>query len=65
MVMAGPVPAIHVLFTVNFKESVDARDIWREDALSRFSAGMTRKGQPPGITRKPSIRSCPALHLCL
>jgi len=25
--MAGLVPAIHVFFTVNFKEDVDARDI--------------------------------------
>ena len=65
MVMAGPVPAIHVLFTVNSKENVDARDNWREDALSRFTAGMTRKGQPQGITREPPIRPCPAVHLCL
>jgi hypothetical protein len=48
MVMAGLVPAIHILFTVNSKETVDARDIWREDALSRFSAGMTRKSQTGG-----------------
>ncbi len=48
MVMAGPVPAIHVLFTVNSKENVDARDIWRKDALSRFSAGTTGKGQTRG-----------------
>jgi hypothetical protein len=48
MVMAGPVPAIRVLFTVNSKENVDARDIWREDALSRFSAGMRRKAQTRG-----------------
>jgi hypothetical protein len=41
IVMAGLVPAIHVFFTVNDKKDVDARDIWREDALSRFSAGMT------------------------
>ena len=46
--MAGPVQAIHVVFTVNTKETVDARDIWREDALSRFSAGMTKKGQTRG-----------------
>ena len=48
MVMAGLVPAIHVLFTVNSKENVDGRDNWREDALSRFTAGMTRKGQTGG-----------------
>lgn len=46
--MAGPVQAIHVVFTVNTNETVDARDIWREDALSRFSAGMTKKGQTRG-----------------
>jgi hypothetical protein len=48
MVMAGLVPAIRVLFTVNSKENVDGRDNWREDALSRFSAGITRKGQTGG-----------------
>jgi hypothetical protein len=48
MVMAGLVPAIHALFTVNSKENVDGRDNWRKDALSRFSAGMTRKGQTGG-----------------
>jgi hypothetical protein len=48
MVMAGLVPAIHVLFTVNSKENMDGRDIWREDALSRFSAGMARKNQIGG-----------------
>jgi hypothetical protein len=41
-------PAIHVFFTVNDKEDVDARDIWLGDALSRFSAGMTRTGQIRG-----------------
>jgi hypothetical protein len=30
--MAGLVPAIHV-FASTKKEDVDARDIWREDAL--------------------------------
>jgi hypothetical protein len=41
--MAGLVPAIHVFFTVNDKKDCHARDIWREDALSRFSAGMTER----------------------
>jgi hypothetical protein len=48
IVMAGLVPAIHVFFTVNYKEDVDARDIWREDALSRFCAGMTKLGHLGG-----------------
>jgi hypothetical protein len=38
MVMAGLVPAIHALFTVNYKENGDAAT----------SAGMTRKGQTGG-----------------
>jgi hypothetical protein len=32
VVMAGLVPAIHV-FATKRKQNVDARDIWREDAL--------------------------------
>jgi hypothetical protein len=46
--MAGHVPAIHVFFTVNSKEDVDARDIQHENALSRFCAGMTKMGQTGG-----------------
>jgi hypothetical protein len=36
--MAGLVPAIHVFFTVNFKEDVD----------TAISAGVTRMGQIRG-----------------
>jgi hypothetical protein len=34
--MAGLVPAIHVLMFVR-KKDVDARHIWREDALRAFA----------------------------
>jgi hypothetical protein len=33
LVMAGLVPAIHVLRRCPSRKNVDARDIWREDAL--------------------------------
>jgi hypothetical protein len=46
--MAGLVPAIHVFLAVSSKEDVDARDIKRENALSRFCAGMTKMGQTGG-----------------
>jgi hypothetical protein len=36
--MAGLVPAIHVFFTVNYREDVDIR----------LKPGMTRKGQTGG-----------------
>ncbi len=36
LVMAGPVPAIHVV-AVSSKKDVDARDIQREDALRAFA----------------------------
>jgi hypothetical protein len=35
-VMAGLVPAIHVLPGAG-EEGVDARDVWREDALGAFA----------------------------
>jgi hypothetical protein len=53
--MAGLVPTIHVFFTVNFKEDVDARD----------KRGHDEDGTDRGITQKPLIRPCPALQLCL
>src|SRR5580704_3058399 len=55
VVMAGLVPAIHALFTVNFKEDVDAR----------HKAGHDEKGTDRGISRKHPIRPCPPQHLCL
>jgi hypothetical protein len=36
LVMAGLVPAIHV-FRATLKQGVDARIIWREDALRAFA----------------------------
>jgi hypothetical protein len=35
--MAGLVPAIYVLLVSDAMKDVDARDIWREDALRAFA----------------------------
>src|SRR3979411_2593906 len=54
-VMAGLVPAIHVFFTVNCTEDVDAR----------AKRGHDEEWTDRGITRNRFIRACPAWHLCL